>query len=229
MWLSSACQHPRPQWLFRAGRRCTLGEQGTVAVGPQLRPPGSTPYALGQRAGGRCMGAQQAGAPGGACSRGSHPFIHHSTWRGWDGTHHSGRMCCSPGPGTQPRKYLWRGRKEDRWESGQQPTSQASRMGPSQGKEFDSFTKWPTGRSSDIIQGGGGLVTKLCPTLCDPMDCSLPGSSVHGDSPGKNPLEWAAMPSSRGSSQIWCQTQVSHIAGRFFTIFSHRRSSVQNE
>ena len=27
---------------------------------------------------------------------------------------------------------------------------------------------------------------RLCPTLCDPMDCSLPGSSVHGDSPGKN-------------------------------------------
>ena len=26
-----------------------------------------------------------------------------------------------------------------------------------------------------------------CPTLCDPLDCSLPGSSVHGDSPGKNP------------------------------------------
>ena len=26
----------------------------------------------------------------------------------------------------------------------------------------------------------------LCPTLCDPMDCSLPGSSVHGNSPGKN-------------------------------------------
>ena len=25
-----------------------------------------------------------------------------------------------------------------------------------------------------------------CPTLCDPMDCSLPGSSVHGDSPSKN-------------------------------------------
>ena len=30
------------------------------------------------------------------------------------------------------------------------------------------------------------LVTKLCPTLCDPMDCRLPGSSVHGNSPGKN-------------------------------------------
>ena len=30
------------------------------------------------------------------------------------------------------------------------------------------------------------FVTQLCPTLCDPMDCSPPGSSVHGDSPGKN-------------------------------------------
>ena len=30
------------------------------------------------------------------------------------------------------------------------------------------------------------LATQLCPTLCDPMDCSPPGSSVHRDSPGKN-------------------------------------------
>ena len=30
------------------------------------------------------------------------------------------------------------------------------------------------------------LVTQSCPTLCDPLDCSLPGSSVHGDSSGKN-------------------------------------------
>ena len=30
------------------------------------------------------------------------------------------------------------------------------------------------------------LVTQLCPTLCDPMDGSPPGFSVHGDSPGKN-------------------------------------------
>ena len=30
------------------------------------------------------------------------------------------------------------------------------------------------------------LVTQLCPTLCHPMDCSWPGSSVHRDSPGKN-------------------------------------------
>ena len=30
------------------------------------------------------------------------------------------------------------------------------------------------------------IVTQSCPILCDPMDCSLPGSSVYGDSPGKN-------------------------------------------
>ena len=30
------------------------------------------------------------------------------------------------------------------------------------------------------------LIAQWCPTLCDPMDCSLPGSSAHGDSPGRN-------------------------------------------
>ena len=40
------------------------------------------------------------------------------------------------------------------------------------------------------------LVAQSCLTLCDPMDCSLPGSSVHEDSPG-GMLEWVAMPSSR--------------------------------
>ena len=30
------------------------------------------------------------------------------------------------------------------------------------------------------------LVAQLCPTLCDPVDCGLPGFSVHGDAPGKN-------------------------------------------
>ena len=31
------------------------------------------------------------------------------------------------------------------------------------------------------------LAAQLCPTFCSPMDCSLPGPSLHGDSPGKNP------------------------------------------
>ena len=41
---------------------------------------------------------------------------------------------------------------------------------------------------------------------CDPLDCSLPGSSVHRNSPAKNTLRWVVMPSSRGSSQLKDQT-----------------------
>ena len=55
-----------------------------------------------------------------------------------------------------------------------------------------------------------------CQTLCDPMDYSPPGSSIHGDSPSKK-TEWVAMPSSRGSSQPRNGIQVSYIAGRRFT------------
>ena len=40
------------------------------------------------------------------------------------------------------------------------------------------------------------LVTQSCLSLCDPMGCSPPSSSVHGDSPARI-LEWVAMPSSR--------------------------------
>ena len=61
------------------------------------------------------------------------------------------------------------------------------------------------------------LVTQLCPTLRDPMHCSLPGSSVLGILQARI-LEWVAMPSTRGSSQPRDRTQVSHITGRFFTI-----------
>ena len=51
---------------------------------------------------------------------------------------------------------------------------------------------------------------------CHAMDCSLPGYSVHGVLQAVI-LEWVAMPSSRGSSQPRNQTQVSCIAGGFFT------------
>ena len=54
--------------------------------------------------------------------------------------------------------------------------------------------------------------------------CSPLGSSVHGDSPGQNILEWVAMPSSRGSSQPRDWTQVPSIAGWFFTIWATREA-----
>ena len=44
------------------------------------------------------------------------------------------------------------------------------------------------------------LVAQLCPTLCDPIDCSLPGSSLHGILHARI-LEWVSMPFSRGSLQ----------------------------
>ena len=66
-------------------------------------------------------------------------------------------------------------------------------------------------------------VTQSCPTLCDPMDCSPPGSSVHGILPARI-LEWVAMPFSRASSQPRDQTQVSCTAGRFFTIWAIREA-----
>ena len=68
------------------------------------------------------------------------------------------------------------------------------------------------------------LVAQSCPTLCDPVDCSPPGSSIHGILQTRT-REWVAMPSSRGSSQPRDQTQVSRIAGRFFTIWATRETS----
>ena len=52
--------------------------------------------------------------------------------------------------------------------------------------------------------------------LCNPMDCSLPGSSVHGIFQARV-LEWVAMSFSRRSSWPRNRTQVSHIVGRRFT------------
>ena len=52
------------------------------------------------------------------------------------------------------------------------------------------------------------LVAKSYPTLCDPMDCSMPGSFVHGISQGRTP-EWVAISFSRGSSQPRNQTHIS--------------------
>ena len=66
-------------------------------------------------------------------------------------------------------------------------------------------------------ESGESEVTQSCPVLCDPMACSLPGSSVHGIFQARE-LEWVAFSFSRGSFQLWNRTKVSHIVGRCFTI-----------
>ena len=63
-------------------------------------------------------------------------------------------------------------------------------------------------------------VAQSCPTLFDPMDCSLPGSSVHGIFQARV-LEWIAISFSRGSSQPRVWTRVSHIVDRCFTIWAY--------
>ena len=55
-----------------------------------------------------------------------------------------------------------------------------------------------------------GLVASVVSNLCDPMDYSLPGSSVHGILPA-GILEWVAMPSSKGSSWPRDQTHLSQV------------------
>ena len=65
-------------------------------------------------------------------------------------------------------------------------------------------------------------VAQSCLTLWNPMDYT-----VHGILQARM-LEWVAFPFSRGSSQLRDRTQVSHIAGRFFTSWSTREALVDN-
>ena len=67
------------------------------------------------------------------------------------------------------------------------------------------------------------LLAVLFPTLCDAMDCSLPGSSVCGILQARI-LEWIAILFSRGSSWVRDQTWVSCIVGGFFTVWATREN-----
>ena len=62
-------------------------------------------------------------------------------------------------------------------------------------------------------------IAQLCLTLCDPVNCSPPGSSVHGILQARI-MEWVAVPFSRGSPQPKDGPQVSRIAGGFLTIWA---------
>ena len=64
----------------------------------------------------------------------------------------------------------------------------------------------------------GWMSVQSCLTLCDPIICSPPGSFVNGILQARI-LEWVAIPFSRGSSWPRDCTWVSHIAGRFLTVY----------
>ena len=67
------------------------------------------------------------------------------------------------------------------------------------------------------------LVAQLCPTLCDPMDCGLPGSSDHGILQARI-QELVSISFSRGSSWSTFKTWVSCITGKFFTVWATREA-----
>ena len=62
----------------------------------------------------------------------------------------------------------------------------------------------------DKVEESESEVPQSCPTLFDPMDCSLLGSSLHGILQARV-LEWVAIPFSRGSSRPRDRTQVSRV------------------
>ena len=66
-------------------------------------------------------------------------------------------------------------------------------------------------------------IPQLCPTFCNPMDCNPLSSSVHGILQARI-LEWIVISFSRGSSLPRGRTQVSHIAGRLFTLWATREA-----
>ena len=73
----------------------------------------------------------------------------------------------------------------------------------------NSINRWRKVKESEVAQS--------CLTLCNPMDCSLPDSSVHGIFQARV-LEWIAISFSRGSFQPRDRTRVSCTVGRRFTV-----------
>ena len=77
--------------------------------------------------------------------------------------------------------------------------------------------------SESVFMTFESKVTQLCSTLCNPMDCSLLGSSVHGIFQARI-LEWVAISFSMGFSQPRDWIWVSHTAGRLFTAWATREA-----
>ena len=82
------------------------------------------------------------------------------------------------------------------------------------------FTTEPPGKPLSYMRAKS---LQSCPTLCDPIDCSTPGSSLHGILQARIP-EWIAISFSRGPSRPRDQTQVTLISGRCFTIYAAREA-----
>ena len=92
-------------------------------------------------------------------------------------------------------------------------------------KEIQAFFRLYSGDKIQIslfkVEKSETWVAQSCPTLCNPVDYRLPGSSIHVIFQARI-LEWVAISFSRGSSWPRDQTQISHIVGRPFTAWATR-------
>ena len=88
--------------------------------------------------------------------------------------------------------------------------------------------RWPTEGHYIFFSESESEVTQSCPTLCYPMDCSLPGFSVHGIFQARL-LEWVAISFSRRS--LWPRnwTRVSCIVGRCSTVWATRDVKIKRK
>ena len=86
------------------------------------------------------------------------------------------------------------------------------------------LNNWAHMSLSQLVGKWKLVVAQSCLTLCDPMDCSPSGFSVHGILQARI-LEWVAIPFSRGSSWLRDRTWISRTVGKFFTIWATRKAS----
>ena len=102
--------------------------------------------------------------------------------------------------------------------------SETAKVDPSRSSVWLSRSELPRAFLPIWWRRGRMLVAQLCPILCNSMDYSPLGSSVHGILQARI-LEWVTISFSRGSSQLRDQTQFC-IAGRFFTIWAFREAPI---
>ena len=91
-------------------------------------------------------------------------------------------------------------------------------------RNYHRYFCWKKGELEDCLyRKKESEVAQSCPSLCDPMDCSPPGSSTHGILQARV-LEWVAVSFSRGSAQPRDRTRVSHIPGRRLNLWATREA-----
>ena len=115
--------------------------------------------------------------------------------------------------------WWWTGRSGVLWFLGRKESDTTEWLIWSDAFKFDVIFIWKVLSTFEVKKWSE--VAQLCPTLWDPMDCSLPSSSVHGIFQARV-LEWVAISFSRESSRPRGRTQVSRIVGRRFTMWATR-------